>query len=399
MHQNTTIIHAGRNPEQHHGNVNPPIYQTSTILFPTLKSYHDAEHGKSCYGEDRSAPFLDASYAITGTPTTFALADALAKLEGGEHSLLVPSGLAAVTVTLMSLLNPGDHLLMPDTVYGPSRRFCTKELRRLGIETTFYDPLIGRDIASLIKGNTRIVLVESPGSLTFEVQDIPAISKEAKARGAIVLMDNSWASPLYFKPFDHGVDISLQAITKYIGGHSDVIMGGITTTGEYYKRIYSYFRNTGLSVSPHDCYMAQRGIRTMATRMKQHQETGLILANWLKGRKEVARILHPALPGDAGYELWKRDFTGASGLFSFVLHPHSNEAVAHMIDFMELFGIGCSWGGYESLIIQFDPSSIRTASNWHAEGPCIRIHAGLEDPEDLIRDLEVGFKRLALPTV
>ena len=395
MHQNTTVINSGRHPEKHHGNVNPPIYQTSTILFPTLKAYHDAELGKSCYAEDGISPVTDASYAITGTPTTFALSDALAELEGGEHTLLVPSGLAAVTVTLMSLVKPGDHILMTDSVYGPSRRFCTKELHRLGIKTTFYDPLIGSDIRHMMQDNTTIVFVESPGSMTFEMQDIPAIAKEAHARGAIVIMDNSWATPLYYKPFEHGVDISLQAITKFIGGHSDVIMGGITTSEKYFKRIYSYFRNTGLFVSPHDCYLAQRGLRSLATRMKQHQETGLILANWLKGRKEIARILYPALPGDPGHDLWKRDFTGAAGLFSFILHPCSDEAVAEMINPMELFGIGCSWGGYESLIIQFDPSSIRTASKWKAEGPCIRIHAGLEDPDDLIRDLENGLARLA----
>jgi len=395
MEQDTKLIHTGRYPEKFHGSVNPPIFQTSTIIFPTVKSYHDAENGKSCYSDESSVPFLDSSYGITGTPTTFALAEAIAKLEGGDHTLLVPSGLSAVTMTLMALLGPGDHLLMPESVYGPSRRFCIKELSRLGIITDFYDPTIGEGIAELMKQNTRIVFTESPGSLMFEVQDIPAIAKVAHARNAIVVTDNSWATPLHFKPFEHGVDISLQAITKFIGGHGDIIMGAITSKEQHFRPLYDYFRNSGLYVSPHDCYMAQRGVRTLSSRLKQHYANGMALADWLKSRKEVAEILYPALPGDRFHDLWKRDYTGACGLFTFVLHPeYSQESVYKMMDAMELFAIGVSWGGYESLILSFPPSAVRSGAKWKAAGPAVRIHAGLEDPGDLIRDLEAGFKFL-----
>lgn len=395
MKQDSKIIHAGRHPLNHYGTVNTPIYPASTLLFPTMEAYEAAEEGKSCYYENDDNVAQDLSYAITGTPTSYALAEAIATLEGGYKTLLVPSGLAALTVTLMSLCSTGDHLLVPDSVYGPTRRFCRLELHRLGIETTFYDPQIGADIAELIKENTRLILVESPGSLTFEIQDIPAISAIAKAKNIAVVMDNSWATPLYFKPFIHGVDISIQAITKYIGGHSDVIMGSITTTEAYYKKVYKFFRNSGASVSPHDCYLASRGLRSLSARLKAHETSALKIASWLEGRKEIARVLYPALPSHPQHNLWKRDFTGACGLFSFILKPCSQEAVHRMINEMELFAIGCSWGGYESLILAFDPTSVRTATEWKAEGPCIRVHIGLEDTDDLIHDLEKGLERLS----
>lgn len=394
MKQDSKVVHSGRQPFKHYGMVNTPIYPSSTILFPTIEAYNEAEQGRSCYYPDDNSVAADLSYAITGTPTSYALAEAISSLEGGYKSILVQSGLAALTTTLMALTSSGDHILIPDTAYGPTRRFCNLELKRFGVETTFYDPLIGADIAGMIRENTTMILVESPGSLTFEVQDIPAISAVAKTRNVAVVMDNSWATPLFFKPFMHGVDISIQAITKYIGGHSDVIMGAITTNEHYYRKIYKYFRHSGACVSPYDCYLAQRGIRSLSARLKQHEESALKVASWLETRKEVAQVLYPALPSHPGHALWKRDFTGASGLFSFILKPYAEEAIHNMINNMGLFAIGCSWGGYESLILNFNPTSIRTATNWQTTGPCIRVHIGLENVDDLIDDLEKGLKTL-----
>lgn len=394
MRQDSKIVHSGRQPLKHYGMVNTPIYPSSTLLFPTIEAYTEAEHGNSCYYENDSNVAADLSYAITGTPTSYALAESIASLEGGFRTILVQSGLAALTTTLMSLAGSGDHILIPDTAYGPTRRFCNLELKRFGVETTFYNPLIGEDIAGLIRANTTMILVESPGSLTFEIQDIPAISAVAHAKGVAVVMDNSWATPLYFKPFAHGVDISIQAVTKYIGGHSDVIMGSITTTEAYYKKIYKFFRHSGSFVSPHDCYLAHRGLRSLSARLTQHQKSALALATWLETREEVARVLYPALPSHPGHALWKRDFTGASGLFTLILKPCSQEAVNNLVNEREFFSIGCSWGGYESLILSFDPTSIRTATTWMAEGPCIRLHIGLEDVNDLQDDLERGLKKL-----
>lgn len=396
MQQNTQLIHVGRKPKNHYGMVNPPIYQTSTILFPTIEAYEKAGNGDSCYYAAEDTPLVDLSYGLSGTPTTFALAEAIAQCEGGDHTLLVPSGLTAITLTLMAFLSPGDHVLMADNVYWPTRRFCQQDLSRMGIETTFYDPTLGAEIRSLIQKNTKMIFVESPGSLTFEIQDIPAIVAEAKARNVLVVMDNSWATPLFFKPFYHGVDIAIQAISKYIAGHADLVMGAITTTKAMYPQLYRYYKNFGISVSPHDCYTAQRGLRTMSARLQQHQATGIALAEWLEAQPEVMKVLHPALPSHPQHHLWKRDFTGACGLFSFILQPYSQEAVARMINHLTFFGIGCSWGGYESLIIRFNPSAIRTAKAWQIEGPCVRIHAGLEDLVDLKADLAEGLKQLSL---
>ena len=382
MHDATLVTTLGRAPEEQHGIVNPPVYHASTVLFPTVAALEAARPHRSIY------------YGRYGTPTSHALQDALARLEGGFDSFVVGSGKAAITATLLALLKAGDHLLIVDSVYAPTRRFADHTLSRFGIETTYYDPLIGHGIAELIRPETRVVFCESPGSVTFEVQDLPAIAEAAHAAGAVVITDNTWASPLYFKPFAHGADISIQAATKYVGGHSDLMMGVITTTEELHHRLRTPLYEVASVAAPDDCYLALRGLRTLAARLERHQRSALELAHWLSHRPEVAKVLYPALPGAPGHELWKRDFVGASGLFGFVLRPCSKTQLAAMLDHMELFGMGYSWGGYESLLIPTHPEAIRTAVPWRTEGPLLRIHVGLEEPADLIRDLEAGFARL-----
>ncbi len=382
----TLIGHAGNRPWAHRGVVNPPVYHASTILFPTMAEMEESirhinEPGRVHYGR-------------YGTPTTFALEEAVARLEGGEQAIALPSGLAAITVALTAFLGSGDHLLMVDTVYGPARKFCAGALARFGVETTFYDPLIGAGIADLIRPNTRVVYLESPGSLTFEVQDVPAIAAAAHAAGARVMIDNTWATPLYFKPFRHGVDVSIHAATKYIVGHSDAMLGVIVTSSELFPTIKSTAHGFGHAAAPDDCYLALRGFRTLSVRLQRHRETALTLARWLQARPEVERVLYPALPEDPGNLLWRRDFTGATGLFGVVLKPYPKHAVAALVDGMTLFGMGFSWGGYESLILPTHPETMRSATRWPAQGPTLRIHAGLEDPGDLIADLERGFERL-----
>ncbi len=376
----TTIVTAGRDPEANFGVVNPPVYHASTILYPTFQSLKKRE--------------VKYTYGRRGTPTTAMLAEAVAELEGGAHCALAPSGLAAVTISLLANLKAGDHLLMTDSVYGPTRNFCDTTLTRFGVEVEYYDPRIAGDISKLIRPTTTVVFVESPGSVTFEVQDIPAIAEAAHEGGALVIMDNTWASPLFFKPFEHGVDISVQAATKYLCGHSDVMAGTITTTEEAWQQTIDGHGQIGMCLAPDDAYLIQRGLRTLSVRLKQHMETGLVLARWLETRPEVARVIHPALPSHPDHALWQRDFTGASGLFSIELAPCSDDALAAMLDDLELYGMGYSWGGYESLIVPQYPAKIRTATKYEAEGPLLRIHAGLESPEDLMADLEAGFDRL-----
>ena len=383
MKQDTKLVTLGRDPHSNHGILNPPVYHASTVLFKTVDDLVNRYQ----------RPGKNVAYGLHGTPSHFMLEDALAELEGGEDAKLEPSGLAAITIALMAFLEAGDHLLMPDSVYGPVRRFCLAELPRLKVETSFYDPMIGAGIADLIRPNTKIVYTESPGSQTFEVQDIPAIAEQAHRAGAVVLMDNAWATPLYFKPFEHGVDVSIQPVTKYIGGHSDCMFGAIISSGEHMEAVRRAHTNYGTGVGPDDVYLVLRGMRTMSIRLERHQKTGLILANWFKERPEVDRVLHPALPECPGHEFWKRDFLGASGLFGVVLKPARDRALAAMLDHMELFGMGFSWGGYESLLIPTNPAEIRTVCKWDAGCPSLRCHAGLEDPEDLIADLEAGFER------
>jgi cystathionine beta-lyase len=336
-------------------------------------------------------------YGRYGTPTSFALEEAVCALEGGYRTVSTASGLAAITGTLTALLKTGDHVLMTDTCYFPTRRFCTEHLARLGIETTFYDPLIGAGIAALIRPNTRVVYVESPGSLTFEMQDIPAIAAAAHSKGSVVVLDNTWATPLFFRPFEKGVDISIQAATKFIVGHSDAMLGTITcATQELWHMMKSAVALSGVCAGAEEVYLGLRGLRTLGARLRQHQESGLKLAAWLQQRPEVARVLHPALPGDPGHVIWKRDFTGACGLFAVELKPCPADAVDAMLDALEHFSLGYSWGGFESLIIPTSSGITRTATAWTAPGPMLRIHTGLEDVDDLIADLAQGLAHLGV---
>jgi len=389
MKDATRATHAGLYPHDNHGVVNPPVYHASTILSPTLAALREKQ---------AKEPADATTYGVHGTPGTFAFEEAVAALEGGFRTRLASTGLLACAAPLLCYLSAGDHLLMVDTCYGPTRRFCHKMLKRMGIETTFYDPLAGGAIRDLIRPETKVIFTESPGSLTFEVQDIPAIVAEAKKRGCIVMLDNTWASPLYFKPFEHGVDVSIQAVTKYIGGHSDLVMGAVTTTEAAYPQLREGWKQLGLHGSPDDTYLAMRGLRTLAVRMPQHWKNGLVLAEWLAGRAEVAEVLHPALPGDPGHELWKRDFLGASSLFGFVLRPEfgGDERLAALLDELELYGMGASWGGYESLLVpaRIPAGAVPWPHPGRAEGRLMRIHVGLEDTGDLIADLEAGFERM-----
>ncbi len=375
----TRLVHTGRDADEQFGFVNPPIVRGSTVLFPDVAALMS---GDARY-----------TYGRHGSPTVRLLEEALAELEGGAWTRLAPSGLAAISAALLALVEAGDHILVTDSVYRPTRRFCDRVLRRLGVETQYYDPVIGDGIAALMRDNTRLVFTESPGSQSFEMQDIPAIAAAAHARGAWVLTDNTWATPLFFKPFDHGVDISIQAATKYIVGHSDAMLGAITANEGAADRVQAVHTDLGLCPGPEDCSLALRGLRTMGVRLERHQQAGLEIARWLAERPEVSRVLHPALPDDPGHNIWRRDYTGASGLFSVILHPASREAVAAMLDHLKLFGLGFSWGGFESLVVPFDPSNYRSVTAWNPEGPALRFHIGLEDVDDLKRDLSAGFER------
>jgi len=383
LKQDTRLVVGGRDPFDYHGFVNPPVYHASTVLYRTAQDFLDH---RSRY-----------QYGRRGTPTSEALENALRHIEGPQCAgvALLPSGLAAISVALLSALQTGDDVLVTDSVYAPTRRLCDTVLPRYGITTRYYDPLIGAGIAALIKPNTRAVFLESPGSLSFDVQDVPAIAAAAHARDAVVLMDNTWASPLYFRALDKGVDLVVQAGTKYIGGHSDVMLGTISANKASWTRLKDTVGTMGLCVGPDDIYLGLRGLRTMGVRLARHGEAGLQIARWLEQRPEVAGVLHPGLASHAGHALWRRDFTGACGLFSIVLRPVPPAAVNAFLDELTLFGIGASWGGYESLAIPFDCSAIRTATKWAPGGPTVRFHIGLEDASDLIADLERGFAALA----
>lgn len=387
MHDDTKLAHAGRHPERFEGAVNPPVFHASTILSQSLAEW---ERKKA----DRANDLPGTYYGRLGTPTTAALQEAVAAIEGGHRTLLTPSGLAACTVALLASVSQGDHVLVTDNIYGPTRNFALRFLKRFGVETTFFDPLAGAAIAGLMRPNTRAVFVESPGSLSFEVQDVPAIAAAAHAHGATVLMDNTWATPLYFKPLAHGVDLSIQAATKYLVGHSDAMLGTVTATREAWPRLRSVHHELGLAVGPDDANLASRGLRTLAVRLARHWASGVRLAEWVARQPEVERVLHPALPSDPGHALWKRDFTGASGLFGVVLKPIGERAYAALVEGLALFGIGASWGGYESLVMPMRPGDLRSATKWPYAGPCVRFHAGLEHPDDLLADLEAGFGKL-----
>jgi cystathionine beta-lyase len=379
----TRLVTGGRDPFSYHGFVNPPVHHASTVLY---RNADDMLAGRGRY-----------QYGRRGTPTSDALEQAMAEIEGPACAgvALVPSGLAAISTALLSAANAGDHILVTDSVYEPTRIVCHTVLKRLGIETTYYDPLIGAGIAELLKPNTRLVFLESPGSLSFEVQDVPAIAAAAHAKGALVAMDNTWATPLYFRALDFGVDLSIQAGTKYVGGHADVMIGMISASAAAWPQLHKTVGTLGLCVGPDDIYLAMRGLRTLGVRLGRHQQSGLKIARWMQERPEVARVLYPPLESDPGHALWQRDFTGACGLFSVVLKPASDAAIRAFLDALKLFGLGYSWGGFESLVIPFDCTKCRTATQWAPGGPTLRFHVGLEDTADLIADLERGFAALS----
>src|SRR6476660_165732 len=375
----TRLVTAGRDTKAQKGFVNPPVVHGSTVLYPTADALH-AHRGEFQYGRH-------------GTPTTKALQEALMALEGPQCAGvgLAPSGLSAITTTLLAVLNAGDHLLVCDNAYRPSRNFCNGLLSRYGVETTYFDPLIGVGIAGLFKPNTKAVLVEAPGSQSFEMPDIPAIAAVAHARGALVIDDNTWATALYHRSLDQGVDISMQAATKYVGGHSDIMFGTISANARAWPMISEAIRLLGVCAGPDDVFLALRGLRTLAVRLAQHHRSALEVARWLRTRPEVLRVVYPDLESDPGHAIWKRDFTGAAGLFSIVLKPAPQEAVDALLNAVKLFGMGYSWGGFESLIIPFDCAPYRTATRWAPGGPALRLHIGLENVDDLKADLERGF--------
>ncbi len=381
----TQVGHLGRAPRNFLGAVNTPVFRATTMLFPTVADLEAAVRGE----------YEGIGYGLHGLPTVTDLQAAIATLEGGYAALAVPSGLTATTLPLLALAHPGDHVLVTDSVYGPTRRFCELHLKRLGVDVSFYDPLLGADIAREFRPNTRIVFVESPGSLTFEVQDVPAIARVAHERNALVICDNSWATPLFFRAFDHGVDVSVHAATKFIGGHSDVLLGLIVCSEATFAPMHRLWTDMGVTASSDDCFLGLRGLRTLAIRLARHQASGIRVAEWLRTRPEVKEVIHPALPGSRGHALWKRDFTGATSLFGIVLHPVAKERIDAMLNGLRLFGMGWSWGGFESLVIPIHPERGRTASRWDAGGPGLRFYIGLEEPDDLIADLTEGFARLA----
>ncbi|OQW51987.1 cystathionine beta-lyase [Candidatus Raskinella chloraquaticus] len=377
----TQVVLAGRDPFRFEGFVNTPIWRGSTVLKPTIEAYNNRATARYTYG-------------TYGTPTTDALETAWSAISKAAGTVLVPSGLAAVAVALQSCLKAGDHLLVTDSVYRPTRNFCESFLKRFGVETTYYDPLIGAGITSLMRANTTAVFTEAPGSQSFEMQDIPAIAKAAHDHGAVCLMDNTWATPLLFPPHERGVDLAIEAGTKYLSGHSDLLLGLVSANERCWPALRQTFDSMSICAGPEDVFLGLRGLRTMVLRVKEAGWRGLEMARWFEARPEVKAVLHPALPSHPGHALWKRDFLGATGLFSIILHPVSPAALAAMVDGLDLFGIGASWGGYESLVLPFDCTPYRTATPWEPGGPTLRFQIGLEDIGDLQRDLAAGFDRL-----
>lgn len=380
MKDSTKLTQLGRNG--HHGFVNPPVERGSTVLFPGV-------------AELKAASGTPRAYGRYGSATSWALQEALCELEGGYKTLLAPSGLAAITTTLLAVTRPGDHLLVADSVYGPTRSFCDRVLKRNGVTTTYYDPALGEDVAALMRAETVAIYAESPGSLSFEMQDLPALARVAHARGALLIADNTWLTPLHSRAFVHGVDISVHAGTKYIGGHSDVLLGVISCNAAAFPKVEAMHHDLGLAYSPDDAYLALRGLRTLELRLKRHAASASVVADWLAARPEVRRVIFPARPGDEGHALWARDHGGACGLFAIELHPAPRERVHAMVNALRFFGMGYSWGGFESLVLAIDPPPTRAARAWPASGPYLRLHVGLEDPEDLLADLSAGFDRLA----
>ncbi|MEK9671674.1 MAG: cystathionine beta-lyase [Rhodospirillaceae bacterium] len=384
----TILAHVGLKPFENQGIPNPPVYYASTVLFPTIEDFQTRDR----------APYAGVQYGRSGTPTQFAFEEAVTALYPGAHKTVSwPSGIGAVAAAMITFLRCGDHVLVADNVYGPTRkRVGANLLERGGVRVSYFDPLIGSGIADLIEDTTRMIYMESPGSHTFEVTDMPAISKIAKERGILSVCDNTWASPYYCNPFALGVDIVVEAATKYIVGHSDAMLGTVAvSTEEQFQALKAMQSTIGSRAGPDECFLGTRGLRTLSVRMERHQKNGLEMAQWFQARPEVEKVLYPALPDDPGYKLWKRDFTGASSLFAVMLRPEpSNKAVAAMLNGLELFGMGASWGGFESLVITIDPKKSRTATPWAHDNLMLRFHIGLEDPSDLMADLDAGFARM-----
>ncbi len=380
----TKLVALGHAPESFEGIVNMPPCRASTLLFRTLADFEAGERGE----------YKFPTYGRDGNPTQTALINALAEIDGADNAIVFQSGMSAIAAGIMSFVKAGDHLLMVDNVYSPTRRFCDYELTKFNVEVTYYDPTIGAGIEKLIKPNTRLIYLESPGSLTFEVQDIDAIVKVAHKHNCIVFSDNTWVTSLYFNPWKHGIDVAMQSATKYISGGSDMLMGVLTCKKEHYKALHLTARNLGSSPSPDNCYLALRGLRSMAVRMERHQQSALKVAKWLKERKDVVEVYYPALPGAPGHDLWKKYYTGACSLFSVQVKPCTHKGLAAFIDGLELFGMGFSWGGFESLIIPCNLGKTRVATKWPHEGPLLRLHIGLEHPDDLIAELDAAFKRM-----
>lgn len=376
----TRLVHVGRDTEKSRGFVNPPLYRGSTVLFPSMQSLSRGGYGYW--------------YGRKGSPTFDALETALNELEGADDTVLTPSGLSAITTALLSFLEAGDHLLVTDSAYQPTRTLADSTLKRLGVETTYYDPRIGAGIDALIRDNTKVIFLESPGSQTFEMQDVPAILKVATARDITTIIDNTYATPLNFRPLDLGVDVSLHSGSKYFCGHADALIGTISARGAAGAQIRQCAYELGVCAGPEDAQLALRGLRTLAVRLKQHETAALELATWLEGREEVECVLHPGLASHPDHELFARDFKASTGLFSVVLKPVDAGQLAAMVDGLRLFAMGWSWGGYESLVIPFDPRPYRTVTDWPYEGPALRFHVGHEDMDDLKSDLEAGFARL-----
>ncbi|MDR9830420.1 cystathionine beta-lyase [Vibrio sp. FNV 38] len=383
----TTLITAGRDKKWTHGVVNPPVQRASTVVFNTV-----AEKQQATINRTNKTLF----YGRRGTETHFAFQDAMVKVEGGAGCALYPCGTAAISNAILSFVESGDHVLMIDTCYEPTRDFCNTMLKKLGVETTYYPPEVGEDIRDYIQPNTKILFTESPGSITMEVQDVPTLAKIAHEQDIIVMLDNTWAAGVNFSPFEHGVDISIQAATKYIVGHSDVMLGTAVASEKYWDQLREQSYLMGQCVSPDDAYLGLRGLRTMDVRLKQHAENSLKVAQWLATRSEVDHVRHPALESCPGHEFFARDFTGGNGLFSFVLKTSDTKATTALLDGMEHFSMGYSWGGFESLILANEPksfNSLRTVANPNFTGTLIRLHIGLEDIDDLINDLEKGLAR------
>jgi len=373
---NTRLAHDGYQPRDYHGFVNPPVVRASTVLFPDAETMAT---GNQKY-----------TYGTRGTPTSDALCDAINALEGSAGTVCVPSGLAAVTVPLLAFLSSGDHALLVDSIYNPTRHFADTILKRMGVDVEYYDPEIGAGIAALMKPNTKVVFTESPGSNTFEMQDIPAIVEAAHKGDAIVMMDNTWATAVYFKALDFGVDVTIHASTKYPSGHSDILFGTISANEKCWPQLLETHGTLGLCANPDDTYQVLRGMRTMGIRLEHHRKSALEVAHWLESHPAVAQVLHPALESHPGHEIWKRDFTGSSGIFSFVL-KEGGQAEAHaFLNALEIFGLGYSWGGYESLALQVRVAD-RLIAKGNYPGPVIRLQIGLEDVADIIADLEKGF--------